>query len=124
MFVEVVVLPWDLFLARNDGSKGLTEAAPDVQNKTVGQCASNWTHVSCHRKRQKTEERSSIDNDGLGEFVTLEVPCVAVFASSNKSLSGTMCQTKANVISPIGCKLYMEFKASDICKYQVSNLPS
>ncbi|XP_031401543.1 LOW QUALITY PROTEIN: CST complex subunit CTC1 [Punica granatum] len=141
-FVEAIILPWDLFLAGNNGGEHFSEAMKSLSN--------HWARVS--RKRQKTDGISttlssgSLDDvnnfrsdrsafsissrdgeiDGLIDINSYKIPCLATVRNSNKMVlvsSGILYSTKREAKTGSCCKpstqkILMEFKFSNLSQYQ------
>ncbi|KAK4803412.1 hypothetical protein SAY86_003229 [Trapa natans] len=138
--VEAIVLPWGLFLARNDSGQHFSEV--------VGNLSDNCSQISI--KRQKTDrssqspgslddlnsmasDRSNISistqdniNSDLIDMNSHKIPCLACARNSNKMVlvgSGILYSIKSTVKTDISykpsiLKTFMEFKSFDLFQYQ------
>ena len=141
MFVEAVVLPWDLFLS----GKNPTKVSKDQNEEPMEHYDSRNNHEYGSHKRCKIDHAwsrplssgfrdKSIPGIGLCSYMSgcssaneqdpVEIPCLACFGSGSLVSSGKLYCTEATLkfgtgYKPSALKVLLEFKSESFVKYQV-----
>ncbi|XP_056167763.1 CST complex subunit CTC1 isoform X2 [Syzygium oleosum] len=128
MFVEAIILPWYLFLADKDGMERLPYALMDQLEEAVGRKSNKWADGSS--KRLKTDITLSNGDRRFHDLNYHKVPCQVTVRGVKTGLParpGSLGRVKDNSRNGISYKVsphkvWLEFKPSDVSKYQTLNI--
>lgn len=153
MFVEAIVLPWDLVLDGKNGTKHLTKVSRDQPFEPVEYCGSEDYQGHTPAKRCKTDYTSSraLSSGLIDDLVDSEVSkfsrsesseeqtctslssheisCLVTFRSVNDHSfisSGILhcTETSIDFQNLTAEKILLEFNSENVCKYQVCKVAS